>query len=135
MRVLLCFHSMVTRSNHYLAEELAALPGLDLTVVAPTWWREESRDVRQEVSVGRGYRLIVLPVVHGKRPHPNLFAYRQGLGRAVRETQPDIIDLYEEPFSLAAAQMLMLRALWARRVPLVFFSAQNIYKHYPPPFT
>jgi glycosyltransferase involved in cell wall biosynthesis len=134
MRVLLSFHSMVTRSNHRLAAELAALPDLDLTVVAPTWWHEESRDVQQEVSVGRGYRLIVLPIVHGKRPHPNLFAYRQGLGRALRETRPDIIDLYEEPFSLAAAQMLVLRALWAPRVPLVFYSAQNIYKRYPPPF-
>src|ERR671938_1757633 len=117
-KVLLSFHSMGTRSNHRLAAELAALPDLDLTVVAPTWWHEESRDVQQEVSVGRGYRLIVLPIVNGKHPHPNLFAYRQGLGRALRETRPDIIDLYEDPFILAAAPMLALPALWAPRVAL-----------------
>ena len=134
MRVLLTFHSMVTRSNHRLAEELAAHPDIDLTVVAPTEWREESRDVRQEVQEGRGYRLYVLPVLHGGRYHPNLFAYRRGLARVLGATKPDILDFYEEPFSLAAAQMLPVRAALAPRSRLVFYSAQNIDKRYPPPF-
>jgi glycosyltransferase involved in cell wall biosynthesis len=135
MRVLLAFHSLVTRSNHRLAEELASSPELELTVVAPTWWPEESRDVQQEVRAGRGYRLVALPALHGRRPHPNLFLYRCGLGRALRESKPDLLDLYEEPFSLAAAQLLLLRALWARRSALLFYSAQNICKRYPPPFS
>jgi glycosyltransferase involved in cell wall biosynthesis len=134
MRVLLAFHSMVTRSNHRLAEELAAYPDIDLTVVAPVEWHEESRDVRQEVTEGRGYRLHVLPILRGKRHHPNLFVYRQGLARVVSAVKPDIIDLYEEPFSLAAAQLLPLRAVLAPHSKLVVYSAQNIDKRYPPPF-
>lgn len=134
MRLLLAFHSMVTRSNHRLAEELAAQPNVELTVVAPTWWHEESRDIDQEVTCGRDYRLIVLPTLHGRRLHPNLFVYRRGLGRALRETTPDIIDLYEEPCSLVSAQVLALRTTWSRHSQLVFYSAQNIFKRYPPPF-
>ncbi|MDB5076024.1 MAG: glycosyl transferase group 1 [Chloroflexi bacterium] len=126
---------MVTRSNHRLAEELAALPGIELTVVAPTWWREESREVTQEVSRGRGYKLFVLPILHGKRPHPNLFVYRRGLGRILRQGHFDIIDCYEEPCSLAMAQMLALRALWSPNSNVMFYSAQNILKRYPPPFS
>jgi len=140
VRVLLTFHSMVTRSNHRLAEELAAHPDVDLTVVTPTWWHEDGRHVEQEVAAGRGYRLIVLPAVQvkGTHPtivtHPNLFFYRRGLARALSAVKPDIIDLYEEPYSLAAAQMLPLRAALAPRSKLVFYSAQNIDKRYPPPF-
>lgn len=134
MRVLLTFHSMVTRSNHRLARALAAYPDVDLTVVAPTWWPEESRNVRQEVTHGDGYRLVVLPILHGRRPKPNLFMYHGGFARVLRETRPHIVDLYAEPYSLAAAQMLSLRALLAPRSRLVFYSAQNIYKRYPPPF-
>ncbi len=134
MKVLLTFHSMVTRSNHMLAEELAAHPDVDLTVVAPTWWYEESRDVRQEVTRGNGYRLVVLPITHGRKLNPNLFVYRRGLARVLYQTKPDIIDLYEEPYSLIAAQILSLRAALTPRSQFVFYSAQNIYKRYPPPF-
>jgi len=135
VRVLLSFHGMVTRSNHRLAEELARYPGLELTVAAPDWWPEESRSVHQEVRQGRGYRLVVLPTLHGRSPMPNLFLYRAGLGRVLRTCRPDLIDLYEEPFSLAAAQMLLLRAAFAPKSKLIFYSAQNILKRYPLPFS
>lgn len=67
--------------------------------------------------------------------HPFRFAYNpitlwRVLGRDV-----DVLDLHEEPGSFAAAQVLAAR--WVRgasSVPIVFYSAQNILKRYPPPF-
>jgi len=134
MRILLCFHSLVTRSNHRLAEELAAAPDVDLHVLAPPWWPEEARLVRQEKHADPHYRIHIVPIVYWRHPRPNLFAYRAGLGRALRELQPDIFDCYEEPFSLAMGQALALRARHAPRARLLFYSAQNIHKRYPPPF-
>jgi glycosyltransferase involved in cell wall biosynthesis len=47
----------------------------------------------------------------------------------------DVVDLHEEPGSLAALEVLVLRRLArASATPLVFYSAQNIFKRYPRPF-
>lgn len=133
-RVLLCFHALVTRSNHRLAEELSKDPDIDLHIVAPTWWPEEARVVYQEVQNPTNYRVRELPMLYVSQPQPNLFAYRKGLGQALRDLQPDILDFYEEPFSLAMGQALLLRARYAPQSRLLFYSAQNIYKQYPFPF-
>src|SRR5437867_2192264 len=101
MKVLLCFHSLVTRSNHRLAEELSRPPDVALHVVAPPWWPEEARLVRQEKRADPRYAIHTAPLVYWQRPRPNLFAYRAGLGRVLRAVQPDILDCYEEPCSLA----------------------------------
>ena len=71
--------------------------------------------------------------------HPNLFLYSPGpIWRALGQHW-DIVDVHEEPYSLAAVEFLMLR--WLRGVlfrrppvPFVLYSAQNVEKRYPPPF-
>src|SRR5690606_29436423 len=70
--------------------------------------------------------------------HPALFVYDpRPLWRALGEDW-DLLDLHEEPFALATAEVLALRAL--RRlagrpaVPYVLYSAQNLTKRYPWPF-
>lgn len=133
-KVLLCFHSMVTRSNHRLAEELSRSDEIELQIFAPEWWPEEARFVRQEKSSDANYVIHQGKIWYWRKPHPNLFFYRQGLAKAIRSFQPDIIDFYEEPFSLVMGQMLLLKRLFAPKAKFIFYSAQNIYKNYPPPF-
>ena len=66
--------------------------------------------------------------------HPIAFLYDpRPLWRALR-AGPDLIDLHEEPYALATAEVLLLRALQRSEVPYVLYSAQNIEKRYPPPF-
>ncbi len=134
MKVLLCFHALVTRSNHRLAEALSRQPDIELHVLAPPWWPEEARYVRQEKTEDPAYTIRQVPLLYWRQPRPNLFVYRGGLGRALREIQPDLLDFYEEPCSLAMGQALALRARYAPQAALLFYSAQNIHKHYPPPF-
>jgi len=67
--------------------------------------------------------------------HPNLFVYDPvPLWRLLGSARWDLIDMHEEPFGLAVAEVLVLRWLRARGVPFVVSSAQNIEKRYPPPF-
>ena len=40
----------------------------------------------------------------------------------------DVIDIHEEPFALATAEVLLLRSLRRQRAPYVLYSAQNIDK-------
>lgn len=66
--------------------------------------------------------------------HPNGFLYDPRALWRLMGRHWDLIDVHEEPFSLAMAEVLAIRALRARRVPFVFYTAQNIEKRYPPPF-
>ena len=135
MRVLFISHSLVTRSNHRLPEELARNCDLQLDVLAPTWWNEESRTVYQEKTRDPHYNIRCGTVAFYRKPMPNLFLFRSGLAQAIREVQPDIIDFNEEPFSLVMGQLLLLRQVLAPRSKLLFYSFQNLYKRYPPPFS
>ncbi|KYH43066.1 glycosyltransferase [Branchiibius sp. NY16-3462-2] len=67
--------------------------------------------------------------------HPALFVYDpRALWRALGSQRWDVLDVHEEPFALATAELLVLR--WLRRcpAPYVIYSAQNIPKRYPIPF-
>src|SRR5699024_2895546 len=71
--------------------------------------------------------------------HPNAFLYSPApLWRLLGQPW-DLIDLHEEPFSLATAQVLAMGRLGSLtasgvRTPFVVYSAQNIHKRYPVPF-
>jgi len=56
-----------------------------------------------------------------------------GLGRRIREVSPDIIHIDEEPYNLATFQ-----AMWLGRragAATLFFTWQNLRRHYPAPFS
>jgi glycosyltransferase involved in cell wall biosynthesis len=104
--------------------------GVDLTLVAAARWEEGGAPVAFDPE---GDTFAVPVRTFGR--HPNLFVYDpRPLWRLLRGTQWDVLDLHEEPFGLAVAEVLALRRLLARHVPFVVSSAQNIEKRYPPPF-
>jgi len=104
--------------------------GVDLTLVAAARW-EEGGSMVEFSRDGDGF---VVPVRTLGR-HPNLFVYDPvPLWRLLGSARWDLIDMHEEPFGLAVAEVLVLRWLRARGVPFVVSSAQNIEKRYPPPF-
>ena len=115
-------------------------------------WRERERALRRlrpprrrrvGCRVVRGGRRVALVPRARARPssphapsarHPALFLYDprplwRALGRPV-----DVIDIHEEPFALATAEVLLLRWLRRQRAPYVLYSAQNLDKRYPVPF-
>ncbi len=110
-------------------EEIAAFPDIDLTVIVPPFWKEANGPYRLERAYTQGYNLIVEPMWLNGSFH--LHAY-PGLGRRMAEIKPHIVHIDEEPYNLAT--FLALQA--GRRVGArsLFFSWQNIYRRYPPPF-
>ncbi|MBA2461062.1 MAG: glycosyltransferase family 4 protein [Actinobacteria bacterium] len=63
----------------------------------------------------------------------NRHAYEQSsrLATVIRNISPDVLDIHEEPFSVAARQWL---AAAPAGLPIVMYTAQNIDKRFPPPF-
>ncbi|MFN3866106.1 MAG: glycosyltransferase [Demequina sp.] len=110
-------------------ESALVASGVDVSLVCARRWNEGGADVD----------LVPLPGenVVGLRTfgrHPNLFAYSPlGLWRALG-CDPELLDIHEEPVSVATAQVRLTAWLRRLRVPYVLYSAQNIDKRYPVPF-
>jgi glycosyltransferase involved in cell wall biosynthesis len=80
--------------------------------------------------VGAAIRLIELPV--SRAGDVNRHAYEaSSLPGLLRDVGPDVLDIHEEPFSVAARQWL---AAAPADLPVVMYTAQNIDKRFPPPF-
>ncbi len=110
-------------------EEMAAVPGVELTVLVPPSWRESGRVTRLERGHTAGYRLEALPMVLDGHFHLHFYPT---LGRRLRELRPEICHIDEEPYNLAT--FLALRAARAAGARSLFFTWQNLPRRYPPPF-
>ena len=129
LRVLRLSHSAVV-TGWRRRERLLRRDGVDLTLVTARRWEEGGATVPFE-PVGDDF---AVPVATLGR-HPNLFLFDpRPLWRLLGSGRFDLVDLHEEPFGLAVAEVLLLLALRARRTPFLVCSAQNIEKRYPPPF-
>lgn len=82
------------------------------------------------------YRLErIQPWTFGAWSHPvrNVVHLYPGLSSLAKDFGPDLIEVFNEPYSLLAYQGLRLAR--ARSIPLIFASAQNILKARPWPFS
>ena len=122
--------ALVTGAYQRKCEELAQLPGVELTVVVPPYWQEAGRRIDLERLHTAGYELIVEAMRFNWHFHVH---YYPGLARQVRRLQPDILHIDEEPYNLASFLALRLgRQVGAR---CLFFTWQNLYRRYAFPFS
>jgi glycosyltransferase involved in cell wall biosynthesis len=126
LKVLTIAHNAVAQSNRRRVDALSRA-GVNVTLLTPPWWFEEGRK-------------IVVPHLAPWRVGRTLFIgngtrhlYVTGLLQAIRASKPDVIDLFEEPFSLVALETLLLRDLFAPSAAVVFYSAVNVQRewHWP----
>ncbi|WP_260439501.1 glycosyltransferase [Humibacillus xanthopallidus] len=103
--------------------------GHDVTVVSAARWQEGGREVPL---VPRPGEAVVAAPTLGH--HPALFVYDPRPLWAALGEPLDVIDVHEEPFALATAEVLLLRWLRRQRAPYVLYTAQNLDKRYPVPF-
>ncbi len=128
MRVLRISHSAVVDAWRE-RERAVRRRGIDVTSLSAQKWNEGGAEIALTPRQGEP--------VSGLRTwgrHPALFVYDpRSLWHALGSSY-DVIDIHEEPFALATAEILAMRRLRQRRTPYALYSAQNIDKRYPPPF-
>ena len=128
MRVLRVNHSAVVDAWRE-RERLLRHAGLDVQTLSARVWDEAGMPVRLVPRPGEPVEGVATV---GR--HPALFLFDpRPLWRALGEHW-DVIDLHEEPFALATAEVLLLLAVRARHTPYLLYSAQNLDKRYPLPF-
>ncbi len=132
MRILIASKILVVAAYRHKLDEIAAQPDVErLVVVTPPAWREPGgRTLVLEPPTGSpDYDLRVEPIRFNGSYH--LF-YWPGLERIMREVRPDLVHLDEEPYNVATAHGTWLAARQGARS--LFFTWQNLFRRYPPPF-
>jgi glycosyltransferase involved in cell wall biosynthesis len=130
MRVLMISKALVAGTSQRKLEELAKCPGVELTLVTPEYWRSDdgSKQVLERLYTN-GYRMIVTPLALNGNFH--LHYYPQ-LGKIMRELRPEVVHIDEEPYNFATFQAMRLAD--KQKAQALFFTWQNLYHTYPPPF-
>jgi glycosyltransferase involved in cell wall biosynthesis len=112
-------------------EALAAIePSLDLVVAVPPAWKDAYGRTELQRAYTQGYRLEITPIALNGFYHLHFYPK---FGDLMAEIEPDIVHIDEEPYNLATyhanriARKAGAKTLW--------FSWQNLYRRYPPPFS
>ena len=129
MKVLMLSKACIVGAYQKKLEEMAAIPGVDLTVVVPPSWDDPRDPTRLEKVHTQGYELMVTPIVFNGNYHLHFYPK---LKQILRQVQPDIFHIDEEPYNLAT--FLAMRLAQSVRAGTVVFSWQNLLRRYPPPF-
>lgn len=127
VRVLMVSHACTVAAYRRKLEELARIggPELELTLVVPPRWGS----ARFEPGNERGYAMrTVSPVLNG-RHHLHWYP---ALRRIMAELKPDLLHLDEEPYDLVTFHGLLTAQRTGART--VFFTWQNLFRRFPPPF-
>ncbi len=132
LRVLSIWHGAVRALNRERYDALAESGDLELTVLAPKRWSAAMpRPLDLEPGGNQRYRLIAASA--WLRRHAAFHFYPR-LISILAQIRPDILDLYEEPYTFIAWAAAWWRNQFAPGTRLVFTACQNIAKRYPPPF-
>lgn len=136
LRVLLISHTCQSASEGQpRAEALARTAGISLRVVVPDRWRHYGTWRSPEVPKSAAYKYDVQPVrFPWVGPAQCYLHYYPMLGDVLREFQPQVIDLWEEPWSLVSAMTCRLRNRLLPDARIVSETEQNIDKKLPLPF-
>ena len=128
MRVLRIYHGGRDRAHRGRERALSAL-GVDVTLAVPREWPDGAAEARLSPEP---FRIVELPVRRPGDVNRHVCGDADALRQLIAEVDPDVLDIHEEPVSLAARRWL---AAAPAGLPVVMYSAQNIDKRYPPPFS
>ncbi|MBI5081953.1 MAG: glycosyltransferase [Chloroflexi bacterium] len=129
MRVLMLSKACVVGAYQRKLEEIAAHDDIELTVAVPPEWKDERGTLKLEKIYTRGYRLVTQPILFNGSFHLHFYPRFESL---VRQVQPDVIHIDEEPYNFATFHALRLAQKYHART--LFFSWQNLNRRYPFPF-
>ena len=136
MKVLLISHTCQSRTEGQpRARQLAAIPNIELTLLVPDRWKRYGDWRRAHKPANAQFRFVEGKVIWPwSGPGQTYLHWYPSLARLLRQWQPDVIDLWEEPWSLVAAQTCFWRDRFCPGAKIIAETEQNIDKQLPPPF-
>lgn len=136
MRVLLISHTCQSRAEGQpKALQMARAGEIELCVLVPDRWMHYGAWRAADAPQSPPYKFVA-GRVRWPWTGPGQFYlhWYPELARLLRDFQPDIIDLWEEPWGLVSAHACRLRNQILPACKIVIETEQNIEKRLPPPF-
>ncbi len=132
LRVLSIAHPAVLRDvGRRRYHPLAGRADLDVHLLVPKRWYQFGRWTDADPADDPGVTMHIEPILFPHAPGMNWYLHiYPALRRLIRDIQPDVIHLWEEPWSLVALQAVLFRG----RARIMLEVDQNILKRLPPPF-
>jgi glycosyltransferase involved in cell wall biosynthesis len=131
---MVSYTSFLQRFYQSLPNEVAKISDADVRVVVPPYWIELWSGGKKYLERDDTTKFTLET---GKIAFPgNLhfsFFYTQ-LAKTIREFQPHIIDMDNEPFNAGSYQVVRCRQRYSRNSKLILHASQHLFKRYPPPF-
>ena len=124
MRILIISHAYAIPIWLEKIQEISKDPSLEISVLTPKVFWDSNRKSVTYPCKKKSYNLLTGNVVFPKRVTGHF--YVQGLKKAIREVNPDIIHLEEEPWSNVAAQMHLIKKIYFLKFKLIVFSWENL---------
>ena len=133
MHLLVVSHPCTTPINQQIYAELERQTGWKISLIIPDQWKDEFGNVL-EGGVWPGLQASIEKVPVWKNGHIVLHVYKRNWTRFFKKNSYDAVYVHNEPYALAAAQICWANA-HTSKAAFGFYSAQNILKKYPPPFS
>src|SRR5438874_10198695 len=106
MRIVMISKALVAGTSQRKLEELAKFPGVELTLVTPEYWlADDGSKQTLERLYTTGYQMIVTPMALNGNFHLH---YYPRLRSIMREVQPEVVHIDEEPYNFATFQAMRL---------------------------
>ena len=123
INVLFTWHAAVLAANQNYLKHLAADPELAVTLLIPPRWDESTSMVEAHLPDDAAYTVRIDAV---KKACKGLSFRYKNIRSILQEVQPDVIFLYEEPYSYVALQMLYWQRRLCPQAKFVFYTWQNL---------
>lgn len=128
MKILVVSHSSVLKNHQQKLEILREKYGHDITLVTPPSWPESGADIK-------AYQAGKIKYVSGKTVmiKSRMLHFYLDAQEIIRNVQPDIIHVEEEPFSPSCWEFVSAAKRDGKRV--LFFTWENIERRHNPVYT
>jgi glycosyltransferase involved in cell wall biosynthesis len=128
MRVLRVYHGG-RDANQRARERAMVAAGAELTLVVPNEWIDSGTDPHVEESQ---FEILEHQIRRSGDVNRHAYSRPAQLMDAIRQSEPDVLDIHEEPFSAAAHQWISAAP---PHLPIAMYTAQNVDKRFPPPYS
>ena len=126
LRILSIDKTAGLAASHERHQAMAQQPEVELHVLGPRRWIENGRDVIWRPPADLAYTPHFGAVFF--KDYYARAGYYSGLCRALHRSQPDVIQLFEEPWSIAAWQTVTAARMLAPQAKILFYTWENIYR-------
>ena len=134
-QIVVISHSAVKQAARLRYQSLLKDHNLSIHLIIPNRWYEFKSWVSVDTPQQQNVDTLPLPIRFPSAGRAGWYLhYYPQLSKLFELIQPNLIHLWEEPWSLVALQAVRLRNKFYPKSPLLLEVDQNIFKKLPPPF-